>query len=345
MLVTYVRSSSYNNYEYCEMQYFMTYVLGYQSKSGKKADMGTMVHKVMEVLAGLKKYEQDKPKVKFLKVDDDAIGKFKCKKEELHTEELVNKLIDLSIDSYEAKSAHSFNKTDRSEIAKTAWCFLTHSDGQFDPRLRDIHYPEPHFDIPIEEDWAKFEYEIDGKKVSGRLAIKGTIDLVTRINDDTIEVVDWKTGRRMDWATGEVKDYKKLENDPQLLLYYYAISKLYPEFPNRIMSIFFYKDKDGEPDPSPFSLCFSPEDEGRFLEMLKNRVQEIRQNIAPKPLDPNRNHWKCARLCHFCKTKWGDTDDNMCIYIEKHLQKHGMDKTIKECTREGFDIGFYEAPG
>jgi hypothetical protein len=35
----------------------------------------------------------------------------------------------------------------------------------------------------------------------------------------------------------------------------------------------------------------------------------------------------------------------MCIYIEKHLQKHGMDKTIKECTREGFDIGFYEAPG
>ena len=55
MLVTYIRSSSYNNYAYCEMQYFMTYVLGYQSKSGKKADMGTMVHKVMEVLAGLKK--------------------------------------------------------------------------------------------------------------------------------------------------------------------------------------------------------------------------------------------------------------------------------------------------
>ena len=75
--------------------------------------------------------------------------------------------------------------------------------------------------------------------VQGQLAIKGTIDLVTKINDDTIEVVDWKTGRRMDWATGEVKDYKKLESDPQLLLYYYAISKLYPEFPNRIMKSIF----------------------------------------------------------------------------------------------------------
>ena len=187
----------------------MTYVLGYQSKSGKKADMGTMVHKVMEVLAGLKKYEQDKPKVKFLKVDDDAIGKFKCRKEELHTDDLVNQLIDLSIDSYAKNSPHKFTSKDRQEIATTAWCFLTHGDKQFDPRLRDIHYPEPHFDIPIEEDWAKFEYERNGEIVQGQLAIKGTIDLVTKISDDTIEVIDWKTGRRMDWATGEVKDYKK----------------------------------------------------------------------------------------------------------------------------------------
>ena len=141
--------------------------------------------------------------------------------------------------------------------------------------------------------------------------------------------------------------------DPNLL---YNTSQLFPafvydcsecpgEFPNRIMSIFFYKDKDGNPDPSPFSLCFAPEDEKRFLEMLKNRVEEIRQNIAPKPLDPNRNPWKCTRLCHFCKTKWGDTDDNMCIYIENHIKEHGMDETIKKCTRDGFDIGFYEAPG
>ena len=345
MLVTYIRSSSYNNYAYCEMQYFITYVLGYQSKSGKKADMGTMVHKVMEVLAGLKKYEQDHPHAKFLRVNDDAIGKFKCNKSDLHTDDLVNQLITLSIDSYAEGSHHNFTNKDRQEISKTAWCFLTHGDKQFDPRLREIHYPEPHFDIPIEEDWAKFEYERNGEIVQGQLAIKGTIDLVTKINADTIEVVDWKTGRRMDWATGEVKDYKKLENDPQLLLYYYAISKLYPEFPNRIMSIFFYKDKDGNPDPSPFSICFSPEDEEKFLEMLKNRVTEIRQNMAPKPLDPNRKHWKCTALCHFCKNDWPDTNENMCIYIEKHLEKHGMEKTVKDCTRKGFDIGFYEAPG
>ena len=42
MLVTYVRSSSYNNYDFCQMQYFLTYNLGWRGSSGKRADMGTM---------------------------------------------------------------------------------------------------------------------------------------------------------------------------------------------------------------------------------------------------------------------------------------------------------------
>ena len=41
MIVTYIRSSSYGNYDFCQMQYFMTYVLGYRAESGKKAQLGT----------------------------------------------------------------------------------------------------------------------------------------------------------------------------------------------------------------------------------------------------------------------------------------------------------------
>ena len=54
MIVTYIRSSSYNNYDYCQMN-IITYVLGHQSTSGKKAQLGTVVHKVMEVLASCNK--------------------------------------------------------------------------------------------------------------------------------------------------------------------------------------------------------------------------------------------------------------------------------------------------
>jgi hypothetical protein len=35
----------------------------------------------------------------------------------------------------------------------------------------------------------------------------------------------------------------------------------------------------------------------------------------------------------------------MCIYIEKQLKEHGMDETVKRCTRPGFTLGFYESPG
>ena len=70
MIVTYIRSSSYNNYDYCQLQYFITYVLGHRSTSGKKAQLGTIVHKVMECLAVCKKRLQGR-QTKTMKVTDD----------------------------------------------------------------------------------------------------------------------------------------------------------------------------------------------------------------------------------------------------------------------------------
>ena len=55
IIVTYFRSSSYNTHSMCEQQYFLEYVLGYRGPSGQKADKGTIVHKVLEILAVIKK--------------------------------------------------------------------------------------------------------------------------------------------------------------------------------------------------------------------------------------------------------------------------------------------------
>ena len=340
MLVTYIRSSSYNNYSYCQMQYFITYVLGHQPASGKKAELGTIVHKVMEVLAKLKKEMQDNPKKLKLTVIDDAVGKVDIKKTELFTKDIVEDLIKRSFHFYTKDSAHSFSRADNSNCGELVWNTLKYNDGQFDPRNRKIVAAEPHFDIPIEEDWAKYTYKMpDGNIVDGQLAIKGTIDLVTETQDGIIEVIDWKTGKRLDWATGEEKTYEKLCSDPQLLLYNYAISKLFPEYHQTIMSIFFIKDG------GPFSMCFDKSDHTKFLNMLKEKYQHIQQNDTPKPISNDRSSWKCTKLCHYCKTKWPETESNMCMYIENHLKKNGMDKTIEHCTRDGFDIGFYSAPG
>jgi len=340
MLVTYIRSSSYNNYAFCQMQYFLTYVLGHQSDSGKKAELGTIVHKVMEVLASLKKFMQDNPSRKYLKIEDDALGEVKVHVDKFMDDFFVVSLVDRSFDFYTGSSKNKFTAGDRKTCLNLSWDALQYNDGQFDPRILNVVASEPHFDIEIDEDWAKYEYELpNGEKVSGNLAIKGTIDLVTQPEDGIIEVIDWKTGRRLDWATGEEKTYEKLLSDPQLLLYNYAISKIFPDYDQSIMSIFYIKDG------GPFSMCFDAQDRKKFLGLLKKRFEDIKNNMSPKPLSSRRESWKCTKLCHFYKNNWPGTDTKMCIYIEEHLKKHGMKDTVNKCTKEGFSIGYYDAPG
>lgn len=336
MIVTYVRSSSYNNYDYCQQQYYINYVLGHPSLSGKKAEMGTIVHKVMECLARSKKAIQDKKK----SFTDESLGRIRLTKDIMLSDNFVNKLTDKSIDFYTSKSPHAFVKSDLENCKKWVWMALEYNKGQFDPRIRKVVAAEPHFDIPIDEPWAEYDYELpDGSKLKGRLAIKGTIDLVTEASKNVIEVIDWKTGRRIDWATGQEKDYDKLSKDPQLLLYNYAISKLFPQYNESIMSIFYIRDG------GPFSLCFDESDRESFLKMLEKRFKQIQQNESPRLLSQEQNHWKCKRLCTYYKNNWEGTNKNICKHIHEELQKKGLERTTAECTKQGFNIGYYDAPG
>ena len=160
MLITYVRSSSYNNYAFCQMQYFLTYVLGYQSDSGKKAEIGTIVHKTMEVLAGLKKFQQDNPKRKYLEVVDDVVDKVEVHVDKFLINDFVDDLSEMSYKAYTGKSKHHWTKGDFKTVNKLTYQTLEYNDGQFDPRFRNVVDPEPHFDIPIEEDWGKYTYKL-----------------------------------------------------------------------------------------------------------------------------------------------------------------------------------------
>tara|TARA_R110000744_G_scaffold363419_1_gene471748 strand:- start:498 stop:605 length:108 start_codon:yes stop_codon:yes gene_type:complete len=35
----------------------------------------------------------------------------------------------------------------------------------------------------------------------------------------------------------------------------------------------------------------------------------------------------------------------MCEHVEEHLKAFGHDETVAMCTKEGFNVGYYEAPG
>jgi hypothetical protein len=340
MITTYFRSSSLNNWKYCELQYFMTYVLGHYSPSGKKADLGTITHAVLETLAICKKRTQFNKRSN-MKIAQEPLGDFSFTDKQLYTDTFVNYILSRSFDYYQKNSPHNeFTNADYKFCEKMVWDTLGYNDGQFDPRNRKVIDTEPHFDIPILEDWAKFEYTLpSGEKLSGNLAIKGTIDLVTEADDGIIEVIDWKTGQRLDWATGEKKDYDKLMKDVQLLLYNYAISKMYPKYRQAIMTIFFCRDG------GPFSLCFEDEHIKEFMDYLKKQFKEIVMNQSPRPISADRGSFKCKKLCHYYKNNWPGSDKSICNYVEDSLKTIGMTETIKNCTKPGFTIGKYRDPG
>ena len=68
MIICYHRSSSLGTFEMCQMKYFFQYVLGQKDKTNKKAVLGTVVHRAMQILADKRIAQQEG---KLLLVNDD----------------------------------------------------------------------------------------------------------------------------------------------------------------------------------------------------------------------------------------------------------------------------------
>ena len=328
----------------CEQQYLFDYVLGYRSPSNKKADKGTIVHKALEILAFIKYHEQQGNR-SFV---DDVVGEVDVQSYDL------DHIIDAVYTYYTtAFTHHKWTPIDFKDCSKWTYKAINWNDGMFDPRNRNILYPEQQFDMLINKPWAKYSYDTKEGKLEGNLAIKGTIDLITKPNDKTLEIIDWKTGKRLNWATGEEKTQEKLEKDPQLMLYFYAAQKLYPEIEHCIVTIFFINDG------GPFSMTFDKKDIYATEGLLKKKFQHIKKCTKPKL----SKSWKCTKLCHYGKTTFEDTnmlpileyrDGQVCkkdTYMTKceqvahEINTKGFQNTVDEYTVPGYNVGYYQAPG
>lgn len=344
IIVTYFRSSSYNTHSMCEQQYFLEYVLGWRGPSGQKADKGTIVHKVLEILAVIKKAQQDS----LSEIVDDVVGKLCVNDYSLNT------IIEVVYKHYsEANSHHKWTLKDYKDCHAWVYKAIEFNNGMFDPRNRNILCPEQHFDIEIKKPWSAYSYDTPEGKLEGNLAIKGTIDLITLVEDNTIEIIDWKTGRRLDWATGQEKTLEKLQNDPQLRIYHYAISHLYPHIEHIIFSIYFINDG------GPFSICFDKSDLKNTEDMLRSKFEVVKNSRKPRL----NKSWMCTKLCHFGKTTFENTivspeteyRENQtcnpgstmtkCEQVKHDIDLYGMNQVVDLYKNANHSFGKYKAPG
>jgi hypothetical protein len=177
--------------------------------------------------------------------------------------------------------------------------------------------------------------------------------LITQVDDDTIEVVDWKTGKRLDWATGQEKTHEKLQKDPQLMIYHYAINHIFPQYKHVIFTIYFINDG------GPFSVLFEPKDMIYTEDLLKNKFNYIKKTKKPRL----NKTWMCNKLCHFGKTSFENTSivpiieyrDNQtckkdtmmtkCEQIKHDIELYGINEVTNLYKHPNHTIGKYKAPG
>ncbi len=328
----------------CEQQFFIEYILGWRGPSGQKADKGTIVHKVLEILAFIKQGQQQNLTV----IEDDVVGSLDINK---------YNLTDISNTVYDyystANSHHKWTEKDRKDCHAWVQKTLDFNNGMFDPRNRHIICPEQRFDLVIKKPWAEYSFDTPDGKLQGHLALKGTIDLITQVDDKVFEIIDWKTGKRLDWATGQEKTQEKLENDPQLRIYHYAVSQLYPEVESIMVTINFINDG------GPFSISFDRSDLLKTEQMLRAKFDKIRSVKRPQL----HKSWMCSKLCHFGKTTFENSDIHpiieyrdgqvtpkdkfmsKCEQIHHDIQLNGMDAVVKDYKHKNHTFGFYKAPG
>lgn len=303
----------------CPHSYLLGYTLGIRSPSGKKAAKGNVLHKAMELLAW-QSYHRARGNKRF---EEETFGL-------IRTEEISPRwAVDVSYRYYKSIETHlDWNdRYDLKDCQEWTQSLLELSNGYYDPRQMDVIEPEKRFDLVLEKPWAKYRYETPEGLIEGYLGLKGTIDLVVadRHDPDYIELCDYKSGRRLDWATGEEKTYEKLRKDPQLLTYLLAATHAFPG-KTIAFSIIFVNDGGG------FRIPFTSDDVALAEEMIRRKFEEIRADQHPAL----KKSWKCTKFCHFGKTMSDqDPSRTICEFFEGEVRKKGADAVTWEYGEPG----------
>jgi ATP-dependent helicase/DNAse subunit B len=315
LIVTYLRSSSANTFDWCNRQYFISYVLNVPSKANFKATMGNVVHKGLELLALGKLAQQKGEEV----VDGEDVGKMSVAQamNPDNAYELGYKLYS------EMEPEHPWSTKIYTECRDWMQSVLEYHGGAFDPRNRKVIAAEYRFDIPLQYEWAAYEYDLpNGQKLRGCFSIKGTVDLISELSPGVIEILDWKTGQyKTAFHSMKEKDFEYILNDDtQLRMYHYAVSMGMPHIEHMISTIFYVR-VDG-----PTSIHLGREHIPQEVEMLKKYFLGI-QKAQPTPYVD----WRCRKFCSYGGRKSGP---GLCDKITEELKT----KTVQDIMLQYGDI-------
>lgn len=134
--------------------------------------------------------------------------------------------------------------------------------------------------------------------IGQKIIFNGFMDLVTEIDKETIEIIDYKFGS---W----VPSFEEFNEDIQVKLYSLAARKTFPEY-KEIIITFDYIRKN------PLSTGFDIDDDNKTLEFIIQKWKQIQQPQKVKRtiidgdcVNPDSS-WKCKTMCDnkLCNVEW-----------------------------------------
>jgi Holliday junction resolvase-like predicted endonuclease len=314
MKINNLRASSIGEYHNCEFKYYLHYDLGLVSTGNAAAEKGTLCHLCLELMAKAKRVHRLKGKR----------GKPKGKR--------VNPeyLLDIVFKRFQKNSRFNLGDEEKEFCRKQVQNAL--AVPFINPLNLKVLRTEHQFEITIK----KPGFLIQG--TGEYLKLRGTIDLITEQDKNTIHIIDYKTGKSTDWITGEDKTHEKLKTDTQLRMYDLAIKYLYPKYKNRIFTLFFTQES------KPVTISYDSDEWIKTLEEFRGIFKQIQSNNNPTRLIDIKvsDQWKCNYVCQFGELAVKFQSDNGQIIIENFRKKKGL-VIPEEIVRD--NISYKKLPG
>lgn len=299
-----------NSLEFCEQQHFLSYICGFPSPSNKAAAKGNIIHKAMEFLAY---------KSQAMAFGEGAYVVPELGRYDLAFPSTYEEILDLAYDYYSKTETHLiWKEIDYKDCIKWFKKAREFDGGRFNPLNQDVLSVEQFFDIEIAQPWAFYSFIANDFQHNGFLRMRGSIDLIVRINDQVIEIVDYKTGRKYNWAKEKEKTYEDLQNDLQLRLYFYAVRKLFPQY-KYVMVTLFYINADGAT-----TVTFDDSEIEKTEELLREYFERVSKIKQPKL----SKSWKCDKLCPHSKV-YKNTGVSICEFMQEQVRKNGLIKAME----------------
>ncbi len=284
MQINRISASSYSTFDQCKWKYFLNQICAIPDISGGAALLGTISHHVLQILGMLSMLKHDK-KSKYW--DAEYLWKICYARYYRQNTEILNKV---KKDKLKAVYQGTI------ELAKGIYSPITDktiaTEMPFKMELKEKRFRLPNNDY---------------------LCITGRIDRVDKLDEQTIEVFDYKSGSRAEFMSADKtkKNSEALRETIQAQMYYLAARELFPWAKNILVNFIYFCDGG--------SICasFSESD----IPVIKNKLEQRLKDVLGNN-DPQKTvTWACKTLCHYgksgiCQSVWKEKEECGFKFVE-----------------------------